>query len=554
MTPSENIPTSPGFALQALLQHAKPGALRKFLGGSVIELLEGLGTNLSSDNRLGAFAASFIDPAQVLQDADRREQIINLLPLPKARELAKRLGVDVGRDLYTALCRAAATSTALPILYSFFGVVDEERAPSDTAASAGVVDPGYGLFDHQRVAARKVISTLGQPPRKVILHMPTGSGKTRTAMHIVCAHLREREPTIVCWLAQNAELLEQAASEFEDAWRFLGNRSVDVLRFWGGRNPDLLASRDGLIVAGLGKMHSLSARKPATLLRIADRATLTVIDEAHQAIAPTYASVLTALHTKRPSNALLGLTATPGRTWSNIDEDRKLAEYFDNQKVTLEVEGYDDPVTFLIDKGYLARPTFATLNSDAGLRLSDPDIRELSESMDVPDNVLKQLGEDAQRNLRIIGAIHDLMSRHRRVIAFAPSVENARLLSAVLVAQGFEASVVTGQTNPSERERIIRSFRSDANRPMVLINFGVLTTGFDAPATSAALIARPTRSLVLYSQMVGRATRGPRAGGSAQAEIVTVADPHLPGFGSMAEAFENWEDVWHEPDDKRAKA
>ena len=76
---------------------------------------------------------------------------------------------------------------------------------------------------------------------------------------------------------------------------------------------------------------------------------------------------------------------------------------------------------------------------------------------------------------------------------------------------------------------------------------GVLTTGFDAPDISAAMIARPTRSLVLYSQMVGRATRGLKAGGNAEAEIVTVIDPDLPGFGSIADAFKNWEDVWHEP-------
>ena len=60
---------------------------------------------------------------------------------------------------------------------------------------------------------------------------------------------------------------------------------------------------------------------------------------------------------------------------------------------------------------------------------------------------------------------------------------------------------------------------------MIVVNYGVLTTGFDAPAISAAVIARPTRSLVLYSQMIGRATRGTRAGGNAEAEIVTVCRP-----------------------------
>ena len=158
------------------------------------------------------------------------------------------------------------------------------------------------------------------------------------------------------------------------------------------------------------------------------------------------------------------------------------------------------------------------------------------------------LGGDTQRNLKIISAIEDLSARHKRIIVFAPSVNNARLLTAILTYRGIESYVVTGQTNTSERERIIKGFRGNANRTMVLVNYGVLTTGFDAPATSAAVIARPTRSLVLYSQMVGRATRGIKAGGNEEAEIITVVDSHLPGFGSVADAFTNWEDVWHEPE------
>jgi superfamily II DNA or RNA helicase len=293
-------------------------------------------------------------------------------------------------------------------------------------------------------------------------------------------------------------------------------------------------------------MAALDKRDPAKLLRFADRVSLTVIDEAHQAIAPTYAAVLTALHTKRPRNALLGLTATPGRSWSDIAEDRRLSEYFDRAKVTLEVEGYEDPVSFLIDQKYLARPTFHTLNSEAGLKLSDGDITELAGAIEVPEHILGRLGEDTQRNLKIITAIEDLATRHQRILVFAPSVENARMLVAILALRKLEAHLVTGQTNGAERERTIRKFKSGAKHPIVIVNYGVLTTGFDAPATSAAVIARPTKSLVLYSQMVGRATRGTRAGGNAEAEIVTVVDPHLPGFGSIADAFKNWEDVWNE--------
>ena len=67
-------------------------------------------------------------------------------------------------------------------------------------------------------------------------------------------------------------------------------------------------------------------------------------------------------------------------------------------------------------------------------------------------------------------------------------------------------------TDGTEREHIIKRFKRPGGPHRILANFGVLTTGFDAPAASAALIARPTKSLVLYSQMVGRVIRGPRAG------------------------------------------
>ena len=133
---------------------------------------------------------------------------------------------------------------------------------------------------------------------------------------------------------------------------------------------------------------------------------------------------------------------------------------------------------------------------------------------------------------------------HKRILFFATTVHHAQAIATVLQARGTHAQSVTGTTPAPRRARIIEDFLDDEDIPKILCNYGVLTTGFDAPKTSAALIARPTKSLVLYSQMVGRAMRGPLAGGNAHAEIVTVVDLELPGFSDMAEAFFNWEDVW----------
>ena len=539
--------SSPGLSLQTLLRQAKSSKLKQLIGPSIIGVLEGLQPELAQGEKLGDLAAKLIQPSEALRDVELRNQIIGLLSLPKARELAKRLGVEDSRNLFHDLRKAASDKTALNVLVSFFGVVEDTYAPADIQVNSKQLSPEYGLFHHQRIAAGKVISALNSSPRKVVLHMPTGSGKTRTTMHIVANHLRVREPTLVCWLAQNAELLEQAASEFETAWHHLGSRKLSLLRFWGDRRTDPLSVTDGLIVAGLGKMSAFEKRDPAAIRRLADRTTLVIMDEAHQAIAPTYSDILSALYTKRLHNALLGLTATPGRTWSDISEDQRLSDFFEGQKVAIEMDGYDDPVAFLIDDGYLARPNFRTLNSQAGLELSSDDIDKLSKSIDVPGRILERLGADVQRNLNIVACIEDLASRHSRIIVFAPSVSNARLLAVLLTARGHMADVVTNETDVFNRDRVVRRFRSDNPRTMTLCNYGVFTVGFDSPNISAALIARPTRSLVLYSQMVGRATRGPKAGGNVEAEIVTVIDPHLPGFGNIAEAFRNWEDVWHEP-------
>lgn len=363
MTTSNNtLSTAPGIALQTLLRNAKRPALRELLDPSIVDTIHGLDPDLTSDNRLGELAARLIEPSRALRDASMREQIIRMLPLPKARELGQRLGAKDGRMLYCDLCSKATSKSALKVLYSFFGVVHEPRAPADSSPDAMQATAGYSLFDHQRTVAERALEALADMPHKVVLHMPTGSGKTRTTMHIVANHLRQHEPAVVCWLAQNAELLDQAADEFEKAWCYLGNRETDLVRFWGHRRPNVLGIRDGVIVAGLGKMSALDNRDPATLVRLADHVSLTIIDEAHQAIARTYSAILTALYSKRPHNALLGLTATPGRSWSDIDEDRRLSDYFDGRKVTLEVEGYKDPVTFLIDQKYLAHPVFHTLN------------------------------------------------------------------------------------------------------------------------------------------------------------------------------------------------
>ena len=534
-----------GISIRAVLSGAPDSALRAFIGEPTLSVLSAMSPELISREGLIELANGAADSIEILRRDELRSQLIGMLPIEKARELATKLRVrQLGSSLYEKLTEAASDRRNESDLQQFFGVVVSERAPGTPGETQKLIQPAYGLFSHQRRVAERALAALASYPYKTIVHMPTGAGKTRTAMHIVAECMKKNPERLVVWLAQSSELLEQAADEFEKSWSSLGSFPATVFRFWGTHSLDLNEVRSGFLVAGLAKMHALAKRDANMLMRLGDRAALTVIDEAHQAVAPTYQKIIRRLQEKKPGNALLGLTATPGRSWANIASDEPLAEFFDHQKVLLEVEGYNNPVHYLIEQGYLAMPEFRTLNVDAGFSLSKGDNIDLANQLDIPISILDRLATDDKRNIRIVTTIEDLSKRHKRIIVFTSTVEHAHLVSSVLNRRGTKSFVVTGVTDKISRERIINKFRSAAPEPLVLCNFGVLTTGFDAPKTSAALIARPTKSLVLYSQMVGRAIRGERAGGNKTAEIITVVDPQLPGFGDIADAFLNWEDVW----------
>lgn len=528
-----------------LLALADDETMQLLVGTPAVRLLRLIDPSLATPSRLRGLVTGLHSPEELLRDAEARELLLMLLRPDTAGQLQKDLELD-GADPYEALrsLRFRKGSDQEARLFAFFGVVPELLEVIEESPEVRLLTPEYVLFNHQRQAVRKVQVAIENEPHRVLLHMPTGSGKTRTAMNVIANHLRSADPRLVVWLAYSEELCEQAAEEFEQAWALLGDRPLHVYRFWGNRSFDPAAAKDGLLVAGLGKTYAAARRSIDFISRLADRTSLVIIDEAHQAIADTYRLVLEVLVELKPATGLLGLTATPGRTWAEIDVDEELAEFFGRRKVTLDIEGYSNPVDFLVAEGYLARPSFESLFHSGGISLSERDMAAIAEQLDIPDRVLERLAEDEQRNLGVVQKVEELARRHERVLVFAATVEHARLLATVLRARGIDAASVTGETPAMERARVIARFRSDTATPMVLCNYGVLTAGFDAPRTSAAVIARPTKSLVLYLQMIGRATRGPSVGGNTEAEIVTVVDTDLPGFRDLGEAFLNWEDVW----------
>jgi superfamily II DNA or RNA helicase len=519
--------------------------LQEILGNDVVKLMNSLDPTFASITGYLQIIKQIKSPVELLRNLEIRNKIFYGLRLESAVTLAGQLNLRDGNEPFSQLVNSVIpkNSDNESTLFNFFEIDIPITILREEIEIEEDIIPLRIPFQHQLDAIREIDTNFASDEMRMVLHMPTGSGKTRTAMDVICRQLIAHPGKLIIWLAYSEELCQQAFDEFRDAWGTIGDRPLSAYRYWGNSDLELESLREGFVVAGFAKMHNARLKNPFVLATLADRTELVVIDEAHQAIAQTYRDVLELL-CKNPTSKLLGLTATPGRTWDDPEKDKELSEFFNRTKVTLKVPGYENPVDYLVEEGYLARPMFEPLKVDSPKGLTEKDRLEIATALEVPAYVLEKLAKDDIRNLRIMLKLEELAKRHKRIIFFAATVEHSDLIAALLLARGFEAMSVTGKTPGFERQSQITRYLGNSEQTIFLCNFGVFTTGFDAPRTSAAVIARPTKSLVLFSQMAGRALRGTKQGGNAIAEIVSVVDTNLPGFGNIAEAFTNWEDVW----------
>lgn len=219
-----------------------------------------------------------------------------------------------------------------------------------------------------------------------------------------------------------------------------------------------------------------------------------IIDEGHHATAKTYRRVIKYFRQNECLRLLL-VTATPQRSdgvglWNVVDSC-----------------AYQMELKTAIDEGWLCpiRQSFIEVH---GLDLSAVKTKA---GGDLADGELERqfLGDtDAERErlLHEVAKPAIEQSKGRPLLIFAAGVQHATELTAACNAyDGISAEVVLGTTDKDERRRIIDRYKSGETN--VLVGCGVFTEGFDAPATEYVAMARPTKSLSLYLQCIGRGTR-----------------------------------------------
>lgn len=328
-------------------------------------------------------------------------------------------------------------------------------------------DPWAGMDDglrwYQRDAALAVSRAFEQY-RSVLIVLATGMGKTQAF-----AALAGSYPGKVLVLAHRDELVEQARRRIEQM-------TGEWVQIEKAEHKAELTTR--LVVASVDTM-----RQQKRLERFPrEHFGLIIVDEAHHYTGNTFTRPLDYFHKAK----VLGVTATPDRA-----DERALGKTFDHCAYNLGIsEG--------IDLGYLV-PIVGREVSLQAIDLSHVGKTGRDLAAGQLDEVMVRAVEGVVREtLRL--------EPDRQGIAFFPGVKSAEYASEKFnVLQPGSARFLCGQTPVDERRAMVRDFRKGAFK--YLCNCQVATEGFDAPSVDLIILARPTLSRALYTQMVGRGTR-----------------------------------------------
>ena len=404
------------------------------------------------------------------------------------------------------------------------------------------------LHPYQERLAGEVLAVLASgTPQRGMLSIPTGAGKTRVTAEAVIRWIRgtvDRDlplPGPILWIAQTEELCEQAVQSWSYVWGKVGAETALVIsRLWASNEASAVDGRPHLVVATDAKLRSVLDEQDYDWLR--RDASLVIVDEAHVAISPEYTKILESLGitADRTNRTLIGLTATPFR--NNEELTKRLVKRFGKRLDTDVFDGDQiKAIKHLQSIKALAQVEHRMLEG-ATIQLSAYELTRTTQFGGVlPKAAEQRLADDHDRTRRIVEEI-SAMPADWPVLVFATSVAHAKVLAAKLGDKGIRAAAIDATTSPGQRRKIVDDFR--AGRIQVLTNYGVLTQGFDAPATRAVVVARPAYSANVYQQMIGRGLRGPLNQGKETCLILNVQD-NVTNYEDKL-AFTDFDYLWSE--------
>ena len=317
------------------------------------------------------------------------------------------------------------------------------------------------LRPYQNQLANDIRAAFGSGANRPLAVSPTGSGKTVLFSYITSQVLKRGSRVII--VAHRREILDQISATL---------KRVGVPH--------------GFIQAG--KSASIQSAMVASIQTLARRLDtvpapdLVIIDEAHHSVSKSYVQMFAAW----PTAKFIGVTATPERL-----DGKGLGAMFDRMVMGPSVQ-------WLIDNGFLAQPVY----------YAPREVVDLSQVHTVAGDFDRSEAEEIVDTPRITGdaVTHYVRFCNRqRAVAFCISVAHAQHVADTFNSCGIPSASIDGTLDPEVRKQRVEDLT--AGKILVLTSCELISEGFDLPAVNAAILLRPTHSLSMHLQQVGRALR-----------------------------------------------
>lgn len=315
------------------------------------------------------------------------------------------------------------------------------------------------LRPYQKEGISKIFAAWKNGKKSILFQMPTGTGKTVLFSEIVKMGSDKNRKILIA--VHRIELVEQITKKLQ-------HKGVEVGLIIAGKNSDYSK------IVQVASIQTLSRREHP-------EANLIIIDECHHAKAETYKK----LWEIYPDAKFLGVTATPIRLSGEGFDD-----IFDELIVSM-------PVQKFIEQGHLVPVDHFVCSS--------PDLSRVKQKQG--DYVTKMLSDVMMDNTVMSDLVESYSDKcpNKSAIVFAVDVEHSKEIASRYNSAGFLAAHIDAKTPKVEREEILSDFKK--GKIKVVTNVEIITEGFDFPECEVVQLARPTKSLSLYLQMVGRVMR-----------------------------------------------
>ena len=341
----------------------------------------------------------------------------------------------------------------------------------------------FTLRPYQQEAVDATLTHFRKSDESAVIVLPTGAGKS-----LVIAELARLAKRKILVLTHVKELVEQNHAKYQ-SYGLEGGVFSAGLKRKENRHQVTFAS-----------VQSVSAN----LDQFRDEYSLIIIDECHRVSGEEtsqYQRIIELLRQQNDSLKVLGLTATPYRLamgwiyrfhyrgFVRSDEDKPFQHCI-----------FELPLSYMINRGFLTKPELV----NAAVAQYDFSALPQDRFGEYAEKDVNQLLSKHQRVTRaIIEQVMELAAQRKGVMIFAATVDHAREITGYLPEH--HTALITGATDLNERALLIQRFKQ--RQLKYLVNVSVLTTGFDAPHVDFIAILRPTQSVSLYQQIVGRGLR-----------------------------------------------